>query len=485
MQNNAKSEKPKKALSANDLKAALEGEASAVGIKGRFNGMQRIASLFDEGTFVEIGKYVKASANEFSNNESEFEGVITGYGAIDGRLVFAFVQDFSRMKGALGEMHAKKIASLYELAIKNSAPVIGVFDSAGAYVLEGVGALSGYGKIMNTVARANGIIPQIAIVAGICAGSMATVASMFDFVVASEENGEFYVNPPFIMNDKKNGAELGSISFAAKRGIIDKVLANEAEAYAYAKALLNYLPQNCSDGTVYNLAGEDANRATGEIQSIIANDGYDMKSVIASIADNGVFMERADKYAPEMLCGFINLNSMVVGVVANNPAENGGRITANAAKKASKHVAFCDNFDVPILTLVDTEGYDISVKSEKAPYSDALANLAYGYSVSDNAKVSVVLGKAYGAAFTLMSSKSLGADIAFALESAKISIMPTDSAIAFVNGKNPTDEERANWESVMASPVLAARNGDIDDIISDGELRMRVAAAFEMLCDKN
>lgn len=484
MANNVKSAETPKVMSADELRNALAEEASTMGIKGRLTGAGRIAALFDEGTFVETGKYVKASANEFSNNASEFEGVITGYGAIDGRLVFAFVQDFSRMKGALGEMHAKKIAALYELAIKNSAPVIGVFDSAGAYVLEGVAALSGYGKIMNVVSKACGVIPQIAVVAGICAGSMATVASMFDFVVASEKNGEFYVNPPFIMNDKKNGAELGSIAFAAKRGIIDTACADENEAFDAAKALLNYLPQNASDGTVYNLGGEGANRTTGEVSELIANEGYDMKSVIGALADNSVFMERAAVYAPEMLTGFISLNSMVVGVVANNPKENGGRISANAAKKAAKHVAFCDNFNIPILTLVDTEGYDVSVKSEKAPYSDSLAELAYGYSVSDNAKVSVVLGKAYGAAFTLMSSKSLGADIAFALDNAKISVMPTDAAVAFVRGVKATEEEVAKWDAAMASPVLAARNGDIDDIISAEELRMRVAAAFEMLSDK-
>ena len=176
---------------------------------------------------------------------------------------------------------------------------------------------------------------------------------------------------------------------------------------------------------------------------------------------------------------------MVVGVVANAPAVNGGKITANAAKKAAKHIAFCDNFDIPILTLVDTEGYDVSAESEKAPYSDALAELAYGYSVSDNAKVTVVLGNAYGAAFTLMGSKSLGADIAYAVDNAKISVMPVDSAVAFVGGGKVTDEERAEWEATMASPVEAARNGDIDDIISCDELRVRVAAAFEMLSDKN
>ena len=473
----------KKIPSAEELREALLKESSDMGVKGRLNGFMRIASIFDEGTFVETGKYVKASSNEYSDGNNEFEGVITGYGAIDGRLVFAFVQDFSRMKGAVGEMHAKKIASLYELAIKNGAPVIGVFDSAGAYVLEGVAALSGYGKIMNCVSKANGVIPQIAVISGICSGSMATIASMFDFVIASEKNGEFYINPPFIMNKKQGGKTLGTIKAASDCGLVDVVCATEEEAYANAKALLGYLPQNCDDGTVYTLETDDINRLTPEISSIISGAGYDMKSVVASVSDAGVFFERAKDYAPEMLTGFITLNSMVVGVIANNPAQNGGKLTANAAKKAAKHLAFCAGFDVPVLTLVDTEGYDTSVECEKAPYSDALAELACGYSVSDNAKVTVVLGKAYGAAFTIMGSKSLGTDIAFAVDNAKISVMPVDSAIAFVKNKKVNDDDRAEWESTMASPVAAARNGDIDDIISYDELRARVAAAFEMLSD--
>ena len=485
MVNNGKSAEMPKTPSAAELREALAEEVNAIGVNGRLSGAGRVASLFDEGTFVEIGKYAKASATEFSGASGEFEGVVTGYGAIDGRLVFAFVQDFSRMKGAVGEMHAKKIAALYELAIKNSAPVIGVFDSAGAYVLEGVSALAGYGKIMKCVAKASGIIPQIAVVAGVCSGSLATIASMFDFVVASEKNGEFYVNPPFIMNKKENGKELGSIKNANNCGLVDFVCADEPTAYAKAKELLNVLPQNCADGTVYTMSADEINRLTPEVSSIISADGYDMKAVITAMSDNGSFVERMTDFAPEMITGFIPLNSMVIGIVANAPSVNGGRITANAAKKAAKHVGFCDNFDIPVLTLVDTEGYDVTVESEKAPYSDNLADLAYGFSVSDNAKVSVVLGKAYGAAFTLMCSKSLGADIAFAVDNAKISAMPTDSAVAFVKGGKVTDEARAEWDATMGSPVAAARSGEIDDIISCDELRQRVAAAFEMLSDKN
>ena len=194
------------------------------------------------------------------------------------------------MKGAVGEMHAKKIAALYELAIKNSSPVIGVFDSAGAYVLEGVAALAGYGKIMKCVAKASGIIPQIAVVAGVCSGSLATIASMFDFVVASEKNGEFYVNPPFIMNKKENGKELGSVKNANACGLVDFVCADESAAYAKAKELLNMLPQNCADGTVYTMSADEINRLTPEVSDIISADS---------------FVQMRSSYARSSLCSFI------------------------------------------------------------------------------------------------------------------------------------------------------------------------------------
>ena len=488
MANNGNSAAMPKTPAAAELRAELAKKESDLGINGRLTGTQRIAAIFDEGTFVETGKYAKSSKNEFSDG-GEFEGVITGYGAIDGRLVFAFVQDFSRMKGALGEMHAKKICALYDLALKSNAPVIGVFDSAGAFVLEGVSAMSGYGKIMKKVAASSGIIPQIAVVAGVCSGALATIAAMFDFTVASKQNGSIFVNPPFIMKSKKGGAGLGSIEAAYKLGLADHVCENEVEAYAKAKELLNYLPQNCGDGTVYSVSNDEINRLNTDISDIIAKDGYDMKEVITAVCDDAKFFERMAGYAPEILTGFITLHSMGIGIVANEPSVNGGKLTANAAKKAAKHIAFCDDFDIPLLTLVDTEGYETDAANESAPYSDALADLAYGYSASDNAKVSVVIGKAYGAAYTLMCSKSLGADIALAVDNAKISAMPTESAVAFAwSDKVKDNSKRAEleneWNISVASPVNAARDGDIDDIVSCDELRQRISAAFEMLSDR-
>ena len=467
--------------SAAELRALFENEASTA--------KERIASLFDEGTFAETGAYAHRVAAEIGGTEGELEGVVCGYGAIDGRLVFAFAQDFSRMKGAVGSMQAKKICDLYDLAIKNAAPVIGIFDSAGAYVLEGVEALAGYGRIMKKVASASGLIPQIAVVAGVCGGAMATVASMFDFVVGAEKEGSFYVNPPFVLNNLEKGAKLGEIATAAKGGSVDVVSSDAAEALTYVRKLLSYIPQNNADGTAYAQTNDEINRLV-DIDSIISAENYSMADVIKAVSDDAAFLEIGAEWAKSMLTGFVTLNGMVIGVVANQPAENGGKLTGCAAKKAAKFISFCDCFKVPVLTLVDTEGYEVSVEAEKAQYSAALAKLASAYAMSDNAKVTVVLGKAYGAAYTLMGSKSIGADIAFAADSAKISAMPTASAVAFAWNDKVTDnakrsEVEAEWDSVMASPVIAAKSGEIDDIISLDELRQRTAAAFEMLGAKN
>ncbi len=464
-----------------ELRALAGSEASVA--------KSRLRALFDEGTFAETAAFAHSVAAEFGGVKSELEGVICGYGAIDGRLVFAFAQDSSRMKGAVGAMHAKKICSLYDLAIKNGAPVIGIFDSAGAYVMEGVEALAGYGKIMKKVSDASGVIPQIAVIAGNCGGAMTTVASMFDIVVGVKD-ASFYVNPPFITNELDKQAKLGKIETAAKKGEVNAVCENDTEAMGYVRALLSCIPQNNTDGTAYSATTDEINRLTPDVGAIVASGSYKMGDVIAAISDDAKFLELSADYAGSMLTGFITLNGMVVGVVANNPAIKDGKITACAAKKAARFISFCDCFDIPLLTLVDTEGYEVTADAEKAQYGAALAKLASAYASSENAKVTVVLGKAYGAAYTLMGSKSIGADVALACDNAKISAMPTKSAVAFAWNDKITDnakraEVEAEWDNVMASAVVAAKSGEIDDIISLDELRQRTSAAFEMLGAKN
>lgn len=477
-----------KQKTAAELRQLLSDETS--------NARSIITDLFDEGTFVELGAYVKRAATEFDsdNTDCEFEGVITGYGAVEGHLVYAFVQDFSRMKGALSEAHAKKIVSLYNMALNNNAPVVGVFDSAGAFIMEGIGALSGYGAIMRQVTYASGVIPQIALISGLCTGSSAVIANMFDFKIGVADKGELYVTPPFILREKFKDKTVGTMKSAGNNGLVDVVADTLDIAIDSVKELLTYVPADYKIGTNIDTANDDINRLTPEIEQFISANGYDIKQVIASISDEGKIYETARYNACEAFTGFIRLNGAVTGVCANQPAELNGAVTAKAALKFKRFITFCDNFKIPLLTLVDTTGFDISIENENTPYSYALAELATAYTLSDNAKVTVILGKAYGASFTLLGSKELGADIVYAVDKAEISIMPPESAVQFAwndeitKSADPAAKKAEllnKWTTVMASPLMAARNGAIDDIIVYEETRQRVTAAFEMLAFKN
>ncbi len=473
-----------RATTAEKLKGMLRDidNASASGAKNGFCARSRIETLFDAGTFAEIGAYLRRK-----NNENEFEGVICGYGAINGKLVFAFSQDSSRMKGAFDEMHAKKIAGLYTAAIKNGAPVVGIFDSCGAIVYDGVSALAGYGLLMKCVSDASGVIPQIAVIPGVCAGSAATAAAMFDAVITVKEKTSLYVNSPFLLGDKTASAE-----FASEIGMAAMIADDEYDALTKARALVDILPSNNAEGVVEIAANDDLNRKV-DISGMIKAEGYDMKDVLGLIGDGCKFTELYSSYAKEMIVGFTSFGGIVCGVIANQPKENSGALTAKAARKAAKFLSLCDSFGIPAVTLVDTAGLDTEDDSSNAPYASELAKLAMAFAASENAKITVVLGKAYGAAYTLMGSKSIGADIALALDGAAISVLPPESAVAFVwndkvGGSDPKaarEELEAQWKEMCASPVDAAEKGEIDDIIESSELRQRICAAVSMLASKS
>ena len=462
------------------LRRALEKKdadsVKAAAAAKTFSARQLIASVLDEGTFAEIGAYVKRAPDS-----EEFEGVICGYGAIDSRLVFVFAQDFYRMKGAFDENQAKKICALYDLAIKNGAPVVGIFNSAGAVISEGVDALGAYGKVMNAVAKASGIIPQIAYIDGICAGSAAVIASMFDITVSVKDKSSVYVNPPTLLK-----GNTGTSSYASANGLVSKVYKNESEALGGIRALVNYLPQNNMEGTVTEMMTDDLNRLV-EV-SFVANGDYDVKNVIAAIADNGSSFELSEDYAPEAVCALASVGGSVAGIVANQPKENGGRLTPFGARKIAKFVSLCDSFAIPVITLVDSEGFAVGDEYENMPFAAELSKLAYAYSGATTAKITVVLGNAFGGAFTLMGSKSIGADVAIALDSAKISIMSPRSAVAFLCNervaKKTREEVETNWAAENAAPIMAAVHGEIDDIIASTELRQRICAALSMLASK-
>lgn len=417
-------------------------------------GSRKISSLFDAGTFVEIGAYIKRRGEV-----EAYDGVICGYGSISGKLAFAFVQDSDRTNGAFDEAGAKKIEMLYDMAIKNGAAVIGVFDSAGAVVADGSSVLSAYGRFISCVAKASGVIPQIAIYDGLCTGMALTVSNMFDLTVNVEEKSELYLTA----TNKDNKCFMPAIS-----------VKTEDEALAAARELVEILPQNNRDDASV-MSGDDAARA-------VSVSGLTGKALVETLADNGKFIEI---YAKEsgIVTGFAFFGGTLCGVVASDNACDAGKIGGIGAKKAANLISFCDRFGIAVLTLVDSEGLC------DCACGKCTAMLAGAYANATCAKVTVVTGKAYGAAFTLLGSKSIGADIALALEGSVISVMSPESAVAFLmNDKITAEKSRedveAEWCEKYASAQNAAENGDVDDIVDEATLRARICSALYMLAVK-
>ena len=438
--------------------------------KGTTVGCAKIAALFDAGTFVETGAFMKRG--------NDLTGVVCGYGAVNGKLVYAFAQDSDRKKGAIDALQAEKIAMLYNMALKNGAPVVGMFDSVGATVADGASVLSAYGKLLKVVSDASGIIPQIAIINGVCAGMAATVAAMFDVVVTVKDQSELYVNAPFLA-----GKEIGTTDYTAQNGLATIAAENEGDAVAKAVKLVSMLPSNCEEGVAIEDITDDINRT-------VAVEGLAGKDLVNTLCDAGTFVSLGDAYATEMITGLASFGGVTCGVVANDASVNGGVITCEGAKKAAKLISFCDSFSIPVITLVDSVGVATDAEAEGAPLAAQLGKLAMAYATADTAKIGVVCGKAYGAAFTLMGSKALGADMVYALPTSEISVMAPASAVAFLwNDKITEEVTRADlvekWTKECASPEAAAADGSIDDVVKASELRQRICAAGYMLMMKN
>ncbi len=433
----------------------------------------QIKVIFDENTFVETGAFTKRNFSDFINTEKscEFEGVITGYGAIEGKLVFAFVEDASRMGGAIDERHAKKITDLYKLATSNGAPVIGIFNSNGADIFQGTSALAAYGKIMSAVNKASGVIPQIAYIAGKCIGTTAAIASMFDIVVKADK-ASLYVSSPALTG--ADGAQDALCSYTAS-----------VEACAgYIRTLIAFLPANSSVGIQYSdICTDNLNRMLGNLD--FAGEAL---SAISVIADNGVFIELSHDYAPVASTAFTTIGGVKCGVVATSFSCDEGRLTADAARKIAKFVNLCDSFSIPVITLVDSYGLAIDGENEMR-FAPELAKLAVAYASAECPKITVICGHAIGASFVLLGSKSLGADLVYATDSSEIGALVTESGVAFAWDKYITEEVTReslieSWKASVSSPANAASSGEIDDIISVNELRTRICSALLMLAAK-
>ena len=454
----------------------------------------RIAALLDSGSFVEIGGAVTARSTDFNMQEKETpaDGVITGYGVIDGNLVYVYSQDATVLKGAIGEMHARKIAHIYDMAMKMGAPVIGLIDCAGMRLQEATDALNAFGSLYYKQAMASGVIPQITAIFGNCGGGLATAAALTDFTFM-ETKGRLFVNSPnAIVGNEIKKCDTSCAKFQSEEsGMVDAV-GTEEEILENIRELVCMLPANNEDNDSYDECTDELNRICEDIE----NAAEDPSIVLSMLSDSGVFFETKKEYAKDMVTGFIRLNGMTVGAVANRSKvfdeegkaaeEFDGSLSARGCKKAAGFVKFCDAFGIPVLTLTNVTGFKAAVCSEKN-LAKAMASLTYAFADATVPKVTVVTGKAYGSAYVTMNSKSIGADMVYAWPNAEIGMMEADMAAKIMYADADADtlkEKAAEYQELQSSPLSAARRGYVDTIIEPADPRKDVIGAFEMLFTK-
>ena len=456
---------------------------------------RRIATLLDEGSFVEIGGAVTARSTTFNLQEkaAPSDGVITGYGVIDGNLVYVYSQDADVLGGALGKMNTKKIARIYDMAMKMGAPVIGLIDCAGLRLQEATDALEAFGSLYHKQALASGVIPQVTAIFGMCGGGLAVVPGLTDFTFMEAKDGKLFVNSPNALEGNEiSKCNTASAEYQSKTaGLVDGIGA-EAEILGQIRDLVCMLPANNEDDMSYEECTDDLNRICADI----ANASEDTAIALAQIADNQILVETKKDYAKEMVTGFIRLNGMTVGVVANRSkvynaeaeveAEFDSVLTVDGCKKATDFVNFCDAFSIPVLTLTNVTGFAATVESEKNMAS-AVAKLTYAFANATVPKVNVIVGKAFGSAYVSMNSKSIGADLVYAWPTAEIGMMDAKLAaqIMYADADAETlNEKAAEYKELQSSPNSAAARGYVDAIIEPADTRKYVIGAFEMLFTK-
>lgn len=456
---------------------------------------QRIAALLDAGSFVEIGGAVTARTTDFNMQEKETpgDGVITGYGVIDGNLVYVYSQNPEVLNGAIGEMHAKKIANIYDMAMKMGAPVIGLVDCAGMRLQEATDALEAFGSLYMKQSMASGVIPQITAIFGTCGGGLSVIPALTDFTFMEADKARLFVNSPnAIPGNEISKCDTSSAAFQSEEAGLVDVVGTEAEILTGIRSLVCMLPCNNEEDASYDECLDDLNRVCAGIE----NATEDTAIALANISDNSIFFETKRNYAKDMVTGFIRLNGMTVGAVANRSkvydaeanlvAEFDGSLSARGAKKAAEFVEFCDAFNIPVLTLTNVNGFAASKCSEKN-LAKAVAKLTYTFANATVPKVNVVIGKAYGSAYVAMNSKSIGADMVYAWPEAEIGTMDAGLAakIMYADADAATIKEKAaEYKELQSSPLSAARRGYVDTIIQPADTRKYVIGAFEMLFTK-
>lgn len=455
---------------------------------------RRIAALLDEGSFVEIGGAVTARNTDFNlqAKETPSDGVITGYGVIDGNLVYVYSQDATVLKGAVGEMHAKKIANIYDMAMKMGAPVIGLVDCAGLRLQEATDALEAFGSLYFKQSMASGVIPQITAIFGMCGGGLAVVPGLTDFTFMESKEGRLFVNSPNALEGNEiSKCDTSSAEYQSQTsGLVDGI-GTEGEILGQIRSLIGMLPANNEDDNSYEDCMDDLNRACTDI----ANASEDTGIALATISDNQVFFEVKKEYAKNMVTGFIRLNGITVGAVANrskiydadgNAESFDAVLTVDGCKKAADFLNFCDAFSIPVLTLTNVTGYEATKESEK-DMAKSVAKLTYAFANATVPKVNVIVGKAYGSAYVAMNSKSIGADMVYAWPDVEIGMMDAGLAakIMYADADAEVQKEKAAaYKELQSSPMSAARRGYVDAIIEPADTRKYVIVAFEMLFTK-
>lgn len=469
----------------------------------KLTARERINALLDADSFVEIDAFVTHRCTEFGMDATEApgEGVVTGYGTVDGRLVYVYSQDFTVIGGSLGEMHAKKICKVMDMAAKMGAPIIGMNDSGGARIQEGIDALSGFGEIFFRNTINSGVIPQISVIMGPCAGGAVYSPAITDFIFMVDKTAKMFITGPQVIEsvtgEKVSAEELGgSTVHATKSGVCHFTASSDEECIAQIRELLGYLPSNNLEEAPYEATTDDVNRISGKLATIVpdnTNQAYDVKEVIAEVVDNGKFFEVQKDFAQNIVVGYARMNGMSVGIVANQPKVKAGSLDRDASDKAARFIRTCDSFNIPIITFTDTPGYFPGVAEEHGGIIRHGAKLLYAYSEATVPKINVITRKAYGGAYIAMSSKHLDTDVVMAWPTAEIAVMGPEGAanIIFKNDIAQSDNPIATrkdkiqeYKNKFATPFAAAQRGYVDDVIEPDSTRPKLIAALEMLSSK-
>jgi len=470
---------------------------------GKHTARERLGLLLDEGSFVEIDAFVESRGTDFGMQQKRIagDGVVTGYGTIDGRLVFISSQDFTVIGGSLGEMHAKKITKVMDMAMKMGAPFISINDSGGARIEEGIDALGGFGEIFRRNTLASGVIPQISVIMGPCAGGAVYSPAITDFVFMVEKTSHMFITGPSVIKavtgeDVTFEALGGASAHSTISGVAHFAAPDEETCFAQIKKLLSFLPDNnLSDPEILPYQ-DDVNRLVEELNSIVPDDPnkpYDMLAVIEKVVDNGDFLEVHEGFARNLIVGFGRIGGRTVGIVANQPRILAGVLDVDASDKAARFVRFCDAFNIPLVTFTDVPGYLPGVQQEHTGIIRHGAKLLYAFSEATVPKINIIVRKAYGGAYIAMNSRHLGADMVLAWPTAEIAVMGPEGAANIIFKKeigmaeDPVSfrqEKIQEYRDKFSNPYIAAARGYIDDVIEPAETRQRIAGALDMLSGK-